>query len=59
MTLLADLPNLGPESAVMLAGAGITTLAQLQALGSVVAYARVRAGDPPCQPVAGARCVRE
>ena len=37
------LPGLGPKSRDMLAAAGITTTAQLQALGSVRAYARVRA----------------
>ena len=46
MTALTALPNLGPRSAQMLAGAGITTLAQLRALGAVVAFARVRARDP-------------
>ena len=42
---LDELPNLGPESAAMLAAAGIHTLAQLRALGSVAAYARVKAGN--------------
>ena len=37
------LPGLGPKSRAMLAAAGITTPAQLQALGSVRAYARVLA----------------
>ena len=40
------LPGLGPKSRDMLAAAGITTPSQLQALGSVRAYARVRA--TPC-----------
>ena len=40
---LAALPNLGPKSQAMLAGAGITTLDELRHLGSVVAYARVKA----------------
>lgn len=40
---LASLPNLGPKSQALLAAAGITTLAQLQALGSVAAYAQVKA----------------
>lgn len=40
---LADLPNLGPKSQALLAAAGITTLAQLTAMGAVVAFARVRA----------------
>ena len=42
-TPLAHLPNLGPKSQAMLAAAGITRLDQLKALGSVVAYARVKA----------------
>ena len=42
---LGDLPNLGPKSAAMLAAAGIHSLEQLQALGSVAAYARVKAGN--------------
>jgi len=45
---LSDLPNLGPKSQQMLRGAGIETLVQLRALGSVRAYARVkRAGGRP------------
>ena len=40
---IAKLPGLGPKSQTMLAGAGITTLAQLQGLGSVRAYAMVKA----------------
>lgn len=40
---LAALPNLGPKSQAMLAGAGITTLDELRRLGSVAAYARVKA----------------
>lgn len=43
---LADLPNLGPRSAVMLGQAGICTLAQLQALGSVQAFLRTKAQCP-------------
>ena len=42
---LDELPNLGPKSAAMLAAAGIHTLAQLRALGSVAAYARVKASN--------------
>lgn len=42
-TDLASLPDLGPKSRAMLAAAGITTLKQLQAHGSVAAYARVKA----------------
>lgn len=40
---IAALPNLGPKSQAMLAGAGISTLAQLRQLGAVAAYAQVRA----------------
>ena len=35
--------NLGPKSEAMLVAAGITSLEQLKALGSVAAYARVKA----------------
>lgn len=37
-TALADVPNLGPKSAQMLARAGITTLKQLRELGTIAAY---------------------
>ena len=40
---LADLAGLGPKSCAMLAAAGITTVAELEHLGSVRAYARVLA----------------
>lgn len=40
---IEDLPGLGPKSLAMLARAGITTLAQLRRLGSVRAYAQVKA----------------
>jgi DNA transformation protein and related proteins len=40
---LAELPGLGPKSQAMLAAAGITSLQQLQTLGSVRAFAKVRA----------------
>ncbi|MDF2447194.1 MAG: regulator of competence-specific s [Moraxellaceae bacterium] len=43
---IADLKSLGPKSADMLARAGITTVAQLQQLGTVAAYARTRAASP-------------
>lgn len=39
--------NLGPKSEQMLAAAGITTLAQLQALGAVAAYSRVKRTGAP------------
>jgi DNA transformation protein and related proteins len=35
-------PGLGPKSQAMLAAAGITSVAQLRALGAVQAYLRVR-----------------
>ena len=38
----ATLRNLGPRSEQLLASSGITTVAQLRKLGSVVAYARVK-----------------
>ncbi|EIL98352.1 TfoX/Sxy family protein [Rhodanobacter thiooxydans] len=45
---LSDLPNLGPKSELMLLSAGIDSLEQPRALGSVRAYARVkRAGGRP------------
>jgi DNA transformation protein len=40
---IADLPGLGPKSQAMLAGAGINTVPQLTRLGSVRAYAKVKA----------------
>ncbi len=40
---IADLQGLGPKSQAMLEGAGIRTVAQLKRLGSVRAYARVKA----------------
>ncbi|MEY2872650.1 MAG: hypothetical protein RLZZ373_21 [Pseudomonadota bacterium] len=43
---VGDLLNLGPRSAQMLARAGITSLAHLQALGAVAAYARAKAVEP-------------
>ena len=43
---IAALPNLGPKSQAMLASVGITTLAELRALGAIPAYVRVKAsGD--------------
>ena len=43
---LAQLPNLGPKSQAMLASAGIVSVAELRALGSVPAFARVKAAVP-------------
>ena len=43
---IVDLPGLGPHSQAMLARAGITRVAQLRKLGSVAAFARVRAVEP-------------
>ena len=40
---ITALPNLGPKSQAMLAAAGITTLAELRALGAIPAYVRVKA----------------
>lgn len=42
-TTIAELQGLGPKSQAMLAGAGIHTLSQLRRLGSVRAYAEVKA----------------
>ena len=42
---IADLQGLGPKSQAMLAAAGIKTVAQLKRLGSVRAYAMVRATE--------------
>lgn len=39
---IAQLPNLGPKSAAMLASIGIATLAQLRDFGAVATYANVR-----------------
>lgn len=39
---LSELPNLGPKSEDMLRRAGITSVAQLRAIGSVQAYLSVR-----------------
>ena len=40
---IAALPNLCPKSQAMLAGAGITTLEDFRRLGSVAAYAKLKA----------------
>jgi DNA transformation protein len=39
---ISDLKNLGPKSQEMLGRAGITTIAELQAIGSVSAYVRTK-----------------
>ena len=45
---LAQMPNLGPKSAKMLASAGITSPTQLRELGPVIAFLAVRqAGEQP------------
>lgn len=41
-TTLASLKSLGPKSQEMLETAGIHTVAQLQEIGSVAAYAKVK-----------------
>lgn len=41
--IIARLPGLGPKSQAMLARAGINTVAELRRLGSVRAYAKVKA----------------
>lgn len=41
-----NLPNLGPQSHAMLAGAGIHSEEQLRRLGAVAAYARVKSSTP-------------
>lgn len=43
---IATLRNLGPRSGMMLAEAGITTLDELEELGPVKAYLRVKAHRP-------------
>lgn len=43
---LDDLPNLGPKSTEWLRAAGVHTLADLEELGAVDAYKRVRAMQP-------------
>jgi DNA transformation protein and related proteins len=45
-TPVGRLPNLGPKSRQWLKAAGIHTLGELQALGSVRAYARIKARQP-------------
>ncbi len=43
---LASAANLGPKSAAMLGAAGIDSLEQLKALGSVAAFAMVKRSNP-------------
>ena len=43
---VSSLRNLGPKSAMMLAEAGIATLDELEVLGAVKAYARVKTLRP-------------
>lgn len=43
---IAGLKSLGPKSQAMLARAGITTPAQLRALGAVEAYLRAKRANP-------------
>ena len=47
MTRLHELKGLGPKSAAMLAGAGITTAEQLRALGAVPAFLAVKRTGAP------------
>lgn len=48
MAAISLLPNLGPKSRQMLERAGLVSLDQLRALGSVAAFVRVkRAGGKP------------
>jgi DNA transformation protein len=46
MTRIEDLPNLGPKSAAMLADIGIHTLADLEQVGVLATYLRVRETHP-------------
>lgn len=45
-TSLKDLPGLGPASQKMLEQAGITSVAQLQAMGAVACFVQVRRCGP-------------
>lgn len=42
VTQIADLPNFGPKSQIMLEQAGIHTIEQLRELGAVRAYVQVK-----------------
>lgn len=42
---LRNAPNIGPKSADALARAGLTTLAQLQQMGAVAAYVKVKSAN--------------
>ncbi len=46
MHLIESLPNLGPKSSQWLRDAGITTIAELEQLGSVAAYQLVKLRQP-------------
>jgi len=43
---LASLANLGPKSAQALVASGISSFAEVQRLGSVATYARIKQSDP-------------
>lgn len=43
---IRDLKSLGPKSQAMLARAGVTTVAQLRALGAVAAFALAKRAGP-------------
>ncbi len=45
-TPIAELANLGPKSAAFLQAAGIQTIDDLAALGSVAAYAKAKKAEP-------------
>ncbi|MGK9165435.1 TfoX/Sxy family protein [Inquilinus limosus] len=43
---ISDLPNLGPKTAEWLAAVGITTEAELRAVGPIAAWQRLKAAQP-------------
>ncbi|ETY72526.1 regulator of competence TfoX [Lactiplantibacillus fabifermentans T30PCM01] len=45
MSTLTDLPNIGPRIAQQLAAIGVTTPAELHALGSKTAFQKIKAQD--------------
>jgi len=55
---IRDLPSLGPKSQEMLARAGITTVAQLRALGSAAAYVQTKRVNGSTQRRVGRRMAR-